>query len=278
MPLTRSRPVGCRNISTRTSSADPAPFCCRSRISTASPKRSRASSSARSPERHRAWGTRRCASPDDIASAAARRSRGVYRFRSRQRRQQDAIAPRRGSNLQTAGGSESIAMSRRIYFDGLNLSLERGTGIATYTRALAHVVRDLGHEIGVVYSSPTRPSKNPLLREIAFFDSREGPPPAALKEVWDAVCDLARAPLGVEPSGINLTGTVITEHFNGRLPLHDHMYVARNLFSNARRYFSWTGRFVDLAFDATPDILHCTYQMPLRVKRACNVYTIHDLV
>jgi hypothetical protein len=28
-------------------------------------------------------------------------------------------------------GSESLAMSRRIYFDGLNLSLERGTGIAT---------------------------------------------------------------------------------------------------------------------------------------------------
>jgi len=169
-------------------------------------------------------------------------------------------------------------MSRRIYFDGLNLSLERGTGIATYTRALAQVVRDLGHEIGVVYSSPTRPSKNPLLREISFFDSREGPPPAPMKEVWDTICDMARTPLGVQPGGINLTGTVITEQFNGRLPLHDHMYVARNLFSNARRYFSWTGRFTDLAFDTKPDILHCTYQMPLRVKGACNVYTIHDLV
>ncbi len=169
-------------------------------------------------------------------------------------------------------------MSRRIYFDGLNLSLERGTGIATYTRALAQVVRDLGHEIGVVYSSPTRPSKNPLLREIAFFDSREGPQPAPMKEVWDAICDMARTPLGVHPGDINLTGTVITEQFNGRLPLHDHMYVARKLFSNARRYFSWTGRFTDLVFDARPDMLHCTYQMPLRVKGACNVYTIHDLV
>ena len=44
-------------------------------------------------------------------------------------------------------------MSQRIYFDGLNLSLERGTGIATYTRMLAGVARDLGYEIGVVYSS-----------------------------------------------------------------------------------------------------------------------------
>ena len=89
-------------------------------------------------------------------------------------------------------------MSRRIYYDGLNLSLERGTGIATYTRALAQVARDLGHEIGVVYSAPAQPSKNLLMREIAFFDSRQGPQPPQVKEVWDAVCDLARAPRGVQ--------------------------------------------------------------------------------
>ncbi len=169
-------------------------------------------------------------------------------------------------------------MSRRIYFDGLNLSLERGTGIATYTRILAQVVRDLGHEIGIVYGSPTRPAKNPLMREIAFFDSREAAPVAYPKEVWDAVCDLLRSPFGLQPSAVNLTGTVITDQFQGRLPLHDHLFVARNLFANARRYFSWTGRFLDLAFETAPDILHCTYQLPLRVKRACNVYTIHDLV
>ena len=31
-------------------------------------------------------------------------------------------------------------------------------------------------------------------------------------------------------------------------------------------------------FDNAPDILHCTYQMPLRAKGSCNIYTIHDLV
>ena len=39
-------------------------------------------------------------------------------------------------------------MSRRIYFDGLNLSLERGTGIATYTRLLAGLARGLGYDVG----------------------------------------------------------------------------------------------------------------------------------
>src|SRR5207237_1513058 len=46
----------------------------------------------------------------------------------------------------------------------------------------------------------------------------------------------------------------------------------------ARRYFSWSGRFIDVKFDNPPDILHCTYQMPVRAKGARNIYTIHDLV
>jgi glycosyltransferase involved in cell wall biosynthesis len=169
-------------------------------------------------------------------------------------------------------------MSRRIYFDGLNLALERGTGIATYARLLARLARELGHEVGVVYGATTRPAKNPLLREIAFFDRRDRSPPALPKEVWEAVCDLSRAPFGVKPSPVALTGAVITDQFKGQLPLDDRMFVARNLFSNARRFFTWTGRFTELAFETAPDILHCTYQLPLRIKEACNVYTIHDLV
>jgi glycosyltransferase involved in cell wall biosynthesis len=169
-------------------------------------------------------------------------------------------------------------MSRRVYFDGLNLSLEHGTGIATYTRMLAQVVHELDYQVGVVYSSPQRPAKNPLLREIGFFDNREAAPVPYPKELWNAIADQFRLPLGVEPSAVNLTGMVITDQFQGRLPAHDHLFVARNLFANARRYFAWSGRFVDLVFDEAPDILHCTYQLPLRAKRSCNVYTIHDLV
>jgi glycosyltransferase involved in cell wall biosynthesis len=169
-------------------------------------------------------------------------------------------------------------MSRRIFYDGLNLSLEHGTGIATYTRMLARIARDLGYEVGAVYSSPHRPAKNPLLREIGFFDAREAAKVSFPKEVWNVLSDQWRLPLGVEPSAVNLTGAVITDHFRSRLPAHDHLFVARNLFINARQYFSWSGRFIDLSFDAAPDIMHCTYQLPLRAKRACNIYTIHDLV
>src|ERR671916_2725197 len=90
-------------------------------------------------------------------------------------------------SLSTLGGGDDIgrcipgqgsrsgesSMSRRIFYDGLNLSLEHGTGIATYTRMLARIARELGYGVGAVYSSPNRPAKNPLLREIGFFDVRE---------------------------------------------------------------------------------------------------------
>jgi len=169
-------------------------------------------------------------------------------------------------------------MSRRIYFDGLNLSLERGTGIATYTRLLAGLVRQLGYDVGVVYSSPHRPAKNPLLREIAFFDPNSGPPVPRHRRAYNWVVDQLSHIRGVKPEPVNLSGTVVTDHFQSRLPLRDQVFVSRNLFANARLYFSWSGRFTDLEFETRPDILHCTYQLPIRAKGACNIYTIHDLV
>ena len=169
-------------------------------------------------------------------------------------------------------------MSRRIYFDGLNLSLERGTGIATYTRLLAEMVRELGYEIGVVYSSRNRPSKNPVLREISFFDYRDDSRRPKAGDVWNALVDQFHHPFGIKPGALNLSGLVVTDQFRTRMPTADNLFIARNLFANARRYFSWSGRFTDLAFETPPDILHCTYQLPVRAKSACNVYTIHDLV
>ena len=169
-------------------------------------------------------------------------------------------------------------MGRRIYFDGLNLSLEHGTGIATYTRMLTDVVRELGFDVGVVYSSPHRPPKNALLREIAFFDPNNAASLSRGRALYNRVADQLQYLRGVQPSEVRLSGAVVTDQFEKRLPLRDASFVARNLFANARNFYSWRGRFAELAFDEPPTILHCTYQLPLRAKAACNVYTIHDLV
>src|ERR1043166_6289167 len=63
----------------------------------------------------------------------------------------------------------------RIVYDGCNLTLGQGTGIATYTRTLTRIAQSLGYEIGVVYGSSFNPDKNPLLQEILFFDQMRAP-------------------------------------------------------------------------------------------------------
>ena len=171
-----------------------------------------------------------------------------------------------------------IIMPLRIIYDGLNLALEEGTGVATYARTLTQVARNLGYNVGVVYGSPQAPSRNPMLREIAFFDEKRAikrPLPSA---IFNYIVDLARYQLPIRPTPVELSGVVVTRQFDSTLPAHDQIFVTRNLFANAGRHFSLTNTFVELAFDPRPDIFHCTYQLPLRSKSSCNVYTIHDLV
>lgn len=172
-------------------------------------------------------------------------------------------------------------MPQRIIFDGLNLALAQGTGIATYTRMLTRVARDLGHEVGVVYSSTRKPSRNPVLREISFFDDTRRIKKTLSQKIAEDlgyVSDQLRYHGTVRPKPVELSGVVITRQFAANLPEDGRLFVARNLFNNGRMYFSRMKAFVNLAFDERPDLFHCTYPLPFRVKGACNIYTIHDLV
>ena len=65
--------------------------------------------------------------------------------------------------------SGARGMGRRIFFDGLNLALERGTGIATYTRMLtALVARGRATRSGSSTASPRRPLRDRRLRDSTF--------------------------------------------------------------------------------------------------------------
>jgi glycosyltransferase involved in cell wall biosynthesis len=193
-------------------------------------------------------------------------------------------AGRRPRPQAAAAGRQPLfhGMPLRIVFDGLNLSLPQGTGIATYTRLLTRTARDLGHEVGVVFSSRVSPPKDALLREIVFFDEKRPSPPPRRKltprRLLRYVFDQARYHFPVKPLPVALNGAVITRQFEHVLPAQDRIFVVRDLFANARAYFFRTGAFVELAFAPPPDILHCTYPLPLRAKSASNLYTIHDLV
>ena len=157
-----------------------------------------------------------------------------------------------------------IIMPQHIIYDGLNLALEEGTGVATYARMLTQVAHDIGYDVGVVYGMPRAPSRNPVLREIAFFDEKHAIKRSLPSAVRDYIVDLVRYQLTIRPTPVELGGVVVTRQFDSTLPARDHIFVTRNLFANAGRRFFLTNAFAELAFDPRPDIFHCTYQLPLR--------------
>ena len=85
------------------------------------------------------------------------------------------------------------------------------------------------------------------------------------------VVDQLRYHFTVKPLALRLGEAVINEQFADTLAEHDRAFVARNLFKNVNSFFNRTSQFVNLSFDSRPDIFHCTYPMPLRVRSAIRI-------
>ena len=164
-----------------------------------------------------------------------------------------------------------------ILIDGYNLGLERGTGVATYARNLSYELKALGHGVSVLYGNRAAPSREALLREIAFFDSNVGE-----RDRWLDILDQAHrallGPLGHFATEVPISGKVITNTFSARLPAFDHILNATDLFKRSQSAFTLWGSLSTVAVPQRPDLVHWTYPVPLRIKRVPNIYTLHDLV
>jgi glycosyltransferase involved in cell wall biosynthesis len=169
-------------------------------------------------------------------------------------------------------------MSKRIFFDGLNLALRTGTGVATYTKVLAHLTKDMGYENGVLHSTPLGLPKDPLAREIAFFDApvRTSYPGPLQKMVQagDYIGGLA----GVKPTEVPIAGNVVTAALGGRWVPTDHVYAAPRVFDQCRGYFTLFRRLLEVKLPLKVDLFHFTYPIAMRTNARANIYTIHDVI
>lgn len=167
----------------------------------------------------------------------------------------------------------------RILIDGKNLSLKTGTGIATYARNLCALARQGGHHVDVLFGEAFGYSKNPLLREIGFYDTDilTGP-----KSALQKFRESAKRDFTARPFEIPLEGKVVTRQFSSRLPRANRYFNASNVFLNADLAFQrrlWLMRRFNRVENRTgSDVAHWTYPIPLTLEGAANIYTIHDLV
>lgn len=165
----------------------------------------------------------------------------------------------------------------RVFLDGYNLALDQGTGVATYARNLSFAMERAGFGVGVLYGTRASPSRDPLIREIAFFDERVGAPPPWL-ELLRRSRRLLRAPLGERGVRVPITGQVIATTFRDRLPHFDEIWNAQNLFQQAHAHFRVFGGRLNVHLNQPPALMHWTYPLPLLLPGALNITTMHDLV
>jgi glycosyltransferase involved in cell wall biosynthesis len=167
-----------------------------------------------------------------------------------------------------------------IALDGYNLSLEQGTGVATYARGLSHRLKALGAEVGVLYGHRSSAGKDGLLREVTFFDPR-GDLPGWRRPLDDAM-RMLRLRFGVDAVEVPI-GSVETTSLAARLPAFDRIWNIPSLYRAAVLGFGASNRFGRVRLPNAPKLMHWTYPVPLTAEgpgreALPNIYTIHDLV
>lgn len=163
--------------------------------------------------------------------------------------------------------------NKHIMVDGYNLALEKGTGVSTYARNLSLELSKLGHKIDLLYGVRSSMGKNTLVNEVNFFD-----PVAQPLKTAEVVRALLSSPLGIAARQVPITGRVIARNPLRVLPPHNRIFNSRNLFALARWHFRIYGSFLQTEYESPASIAHWTYPLPIRLRHAANIYTIHDLV
>lgn len=170
-----------------------------------------------------------------------------------------------------------MTTTKKILIDGYNLGLEKGTGVATYARNLSYEMHNLGHAVWVLYGNPAATSRDPLLREISFFDGGSVDRGGKLDIAGQAIQAL-RAPFGHRGVDVPITGRVISRTFDARLPRYDTIVNAADVFRRSQNGFKLWRRLGHVDLPQKPDLAHWTYPLPVRVKGVPNIYTFHDIV
>lgn len=166
--------------------------------------------------------------------------------------------------------------SKRIVIDGYNLALTRGTGIRTFTLLLQQALANLGHETRYLYGTGAFTGDDALLREISFYDAPPAPLPlkAARRKFYRMLlqASLNRAP---KAAGVPNSGSVIVPESD---QVSAPVYNARDLYEVAflRQFRSF--KFMDFEFPEQADVFHTTYPLPVRMKNAKQMVTMHDMI
>jgi glycosyltransferase involved in cell wall biosynthesis len=174
---------------------------------------------------------------------------------------------------------EPAILTASILYEAFNLTRRDGTGIKTYVSNLARTASALGYmTLALLSTERSLNRKDPLLAEVSFFDARRSNS-RVTKYFRDPLHFLVGSPFGIATTMLPRTGTVI-DPLEGAASQKSfqELHVARRFTDMARHHFKRYHRSADLQLSTTPTIFHASHAIPLKVRGAINIYTIHDIV
>lgn len=169
-------------------------------------------------------------------------------------------------------------MPKNILLEAHAMTLQKGTGIATYARNLASAATGLGYDVELLIGlERTINRRDALLSEIALSDasSQKADPLANAARAIDWTIGL---PGGVKTQRLPAPRIVLDPSSGGAPERRHPINGALRLWERAYLHFNRYGRRLAVRPDRQTDLFHVTRPMPAFVKGAANIYTIHDIV
>jgi glycosyltransferase involved in cell wall biosynthesis len=167
----------------------------------------------------------------------------------------------------------------RVLVDGRYLSIPHETGIATYARNINRLNKDFGHYVDVLCDFPITVRTPAILAEALLYDLHWRGPPGILGRALDLAGALsAVAGVRVRAHEIRRQGFVVGDGLESRLPAHDRILSSSSVFARAAIRFALTGRFLKVDLPDKVDVAHWTMPLPIAIRGAKNIYTLHDII
>ena len=165
--------------------------------------------------------------------------------------------------------------ARRVLIDGLNLDLEQGTGIKTYSLGLEAALRANGHHPSWLFGREVDTGGDPLASGAGFSGAARRPTTTLGRRL--RMLRLYRIAL---LASRRRAQTIDLRHIirsPGATAPAQVLNVAA-LHETAMLRHAWTRRFTRILPPEPVDIFHLTYPHPLQMDATPTVVTIHDLI
>lgn len=180
-----------------------------------------------------------------------------------------------GASRTTAEPDDMSLEGVKVLVDGYNLQLTKGTGIKTYGLSLIEGLNRLGAEVDILLSRNGYKA-NEILDEVFFFDNQGGRQDWVTLGKWvlKSLSPLYRARRRKSFAGLVVKKGQYTEDFLK----YATSFNLPQCYDLANGLYDRLNITTHVSVAEKVDIWHATYPLPMNVRGAKKITTIHDLI